>query len=151
MRALILAQIPDPDIPSPIAGYQLALIGMDNHIVHRASVWVVPLYTPRPRIPDLDRPVFRARHHPFPLAVERHAGDVAGVSVECEYWVWVRGADVVELDVVVAGCGEVALVGGDAEAIDLRVGVLDCARADAGERFPEPNRVVVTSCGICQS
>ena len=127
MRAFILAQIPDPDIPSPIARNQLALIGMDNHIVHRTPVLVVPLYTPRPRIPGLDRAIFRARHHPLSLAMERYACDVAGVSVDCEYVVWVRVADVVELDVVIACCGEVALVGGDAEAVDLRVGVLDGA------------------------
>ena len=131
MRTFILAQIPDSDIAPTVAGYQLALIGMDNHIVHRTPVWVVSLYAPRPRIPDLDRAVFRARHHPFPFAMERYPCDVAGVPVECEYWVWVRGADVVELHVVVAGCGEVALVGGDAEAIDLGVGVLDRAGADA--------------------
>ena len=131
MRAFILAQIPDPDIPSSIAGDQLPLIGMDNHIVHRTSVLIVPLYTPRPRIPDLDCTIFRARHHPFPFTMERYACDVAGVPLECEHRIWVRGADVIELDVVIACCGEVALVGGDAEAVDLRVGVLDSARADA--------------------
>lgn len=70
MRAFILSQIPDPDIPPAIARNQLALIGMDNHIIHRTAVLVVPLYTPRPRIPDLDRAIFRARHHPFPFAME---------------------------------------------------------------------------------
>jgi hypothetical protein len=32
---------------------------------------------------------------------------------------------------------EETLVGGDAKAIDLRVRVLDCARADTRERLPE--------------
>jgi hypothetical protein len=33
---------------------------------------------------------------------------------------------------VVAGCGEEALVGGDAEAVHLAVRVLDCSGADSG-------------------
>ena len=63
---------------------------------------------------------------------------------------------------MVARGGEVALVGRDAEAVDLAVGVRDGARADAREGFPEagglvggvkgvgrkvPDRVVVASCG----
>lgn len=63
--------------------------------------------------------------------MEGDAGDVAGVSFECEDWVWVCGFDVVELNVGVGGCGEETLVRTDAEAVDLRVGVLDCAGADA--------------------
>jgi hypothetical protein len=63
--------------------------------------------------------------------VERHAGDVARVPVECEDRVWVCGLDVVELDGVVAGGGEVALVGRDAEAVYLRIWVGDCARTNA--------------------
>lgn len=51
--------------------------------------------------------------------------------------VWVGGLDVVEFDGMVPGGGEETLVGGDAEAIYLRIGVLDCAGADAGEGFPE--------------
>lgn len=68
---------------------------------------------------------------------------------------------------MVARGGEVALVGGDAEAVHLRVGVGDGAGADAAESFPEalvwmlvgwkqyqrvtaiiPNRVVISSC-VC--
>lgn len=70
------------------------------------------------------------------------------MPVEREHRVWIRGADVVELDILVARGSEVALVGGDAEAVHLGVGVLDGARADARKRFPEPDRVVVTSCGL---
>ena len=92
---------------------------MNNHIVDRAPVKVVALYTPRACIPDLHRTVFGARYHPFALAVERYASDVARVSIESEHGARVGGADVVELDVVVARCGEVTLVGGDAEAVDL--------------------------------
>lgn len=45
---------------------------------------------------------------------------------------------------MVARRGEVALVGGYAEAVDLGVGVLDCAGADPGEGFPESDCVVVS-------
>jgi hypothetical protein len=69
--------------------------------------------------------------------VESHACDVGGVTVEGENGVGVGGFDVVELDGVVAGGGEIALVGGDAEAVDLRVRVWDCTGADAAKGFPE--------------
>ena len=51
---------------------------------------------------------------------------------------------------MIASCGEEALVGGDAEAVYLGVGMLDSAGADARESFPEPNRVVISSCTNCQ-
>ena len=84
---------------------------MDDHIVDRAPVQVIALYAPCTRIPDLHRSVFGARHHPFALAVERYARDVASVSIESEHGARVGGADVIELDVVVTCCGKVALVG----------------------------------------
>ncbi len=52
---------------------------------------------------------------------------------------------------MIAGCGEEALVGGDAEAVYLGVWMLDSAGADARESFPEPNCVVIPSCTKCQS
>lgn len=145
MRAFILPQVPDPHAAPSIAGNQLPLIRMNHHIVDRALVQIVPLNTPRPRIPDLDRAILGARDHPFALAMESDARDVARVPVERQHGVRIRGADVVELDVVVPRGGEVALVGRDAEPVDLGVRVLDCARADAREGFPEADRVVVTS------
>ena len=84
---------------------------MDDHIVDRAPVQVIALYAPRPGIPDLHRTVLGARHHPFALAVERYARDVACVSIESEHGARIGRANVVELDVVVARRGEVALVG----------------------------------------
>jgi hypothetical protein len=57
--------------------------------------------------------------------VEGDAGDVARVAFECEQRVGVGGLDVEELDGMVACGGEVALVGGDAEAVDLGVWMLD--------------------------
>lgn len=58
---------------------------------------------------------------------------------------WVGRADVEELNIVIASCCEVSFVRGYAEAIDLRVGMLDCAVANARESFPEADCVVVTS------
>lgn len=92
---------------------------------------ITPLYSSCSRLPNLDRTIFTTGDHPFPFAVEGDASDVVGVTFECEDRVWVRGFDVVELDVGVGGGGEETLIGGDAQAVDLRVGVLDCAGADA--------------------
>lgn len=39
---------------------------------------------------------------------------------------------------MVTGSGEESFVGGDTEAIDLRIGVLDRARADARQSLPKP-------------
>ena len=80
---------------------------------------IIPLHRGPARIPDFDGPIFRTGDHPFPLAMEGDARDVAGVAFEDMEGGRVRGADVVELDVVVAGGGEEAFVGGDAEAVDL--------------------------------
>jgi hypothetical protein len=49
--------------------------------------------------------------------------------------------DVVELDRVVPGGGEIALVGRYTEAVYLGVGGRDCARADSGKSFPKSSRV----------
>lgn len=117
---------------------------MDHHVVGRALVVVAPLDGAGPGLPDLDGAVLRARDHPLALAVEGDAGDVAGMALERQQRVRVGGLDVVELDSVVARGGEEALVGGDAEAVDLGVGMLDRPRAYAGERLPEADRVVVT-------
>jgi hypothetical protein len=163
VAALVLAQIPDAHIAAAVAADQLALIRVDHDVVDRHAVGVVPLDVTAAGVPDLDRAVLAAGHEPFRLAVERNAGYVAGVSVEGEDRVGVRGFDVVQLDRVVAGGGEVALVGRDAEAVYLRVGVRDCTGADAGQGFPEaggsvrfsraswssaPDCVVIASC-VC--
>lgn len=68
------------------------------------------------------------------MAVERQDRDGVG------------GTDIEELDVVVTGCCEPSLVGRYTEAVDLRIGMLDGARADAGEGFPKADGVVVAGC-----
>jgi hypothetical protein len=137
VTALVLAQIPNPHIASAVTANQLSLIRVDDYIIHGDSMIVIPLYRTTSSIPDLDRAVFRTCHHPFALAVERNARDVACVAIEGEDGVRIRGLDVVEFDCVVAGGGEVSFVGRDAEAVDLRVGVGYCARADPGQGFPK--------------
>lgn len=139
MRAIILRQIPDPHTASTVATYDLALIGMDDHIIDRYAMRVAPLYRTAPGLPDLHSAILRARNHPFTLAVKRNARDVARVAFEREKRVGVCRLDVVEFDCVVACSSEEAFVWGDAEAVDLRVGVLDCAGTDSGESLPKSN------------
>lgn len=146
VAALVLAQIPDPDIAAPVAANQLALVRMDHHVVHGHAVRVVPLHIAAACVPDLDCAVLGAGHQPLGLDVECDAGDVGRVPVEGQDGVWVGRLDVVELDRVVAGGGEVALVRRDAEAVHLRVGVGDGAGADAAEGFPEPDSMIIAAC-----
>lgn len=70
--------------------------------------------------------------------MECNARDVIRVTLEGHHRVRVGGFDVEEFDIGVACRGEVAFVGGDAEAVDLGVGVLEGARTYAGKGFPEP-------------
>lgn len=51
--------------------------------------------------------------------MESHAGDVGRVAVKSQDCVRVRRLDIIELDRVVSGGGEVALVGRYAETIHL--------------------------------
>ena len=64
--------------------------------------------------------------------MERHACDITSVALECEQRIRVRGLYIVELDGVVTRRSKEALVGRDAESIDLGVGMLDRSRAYAG-------------------
>lgn len=59
--------------------------------------------------------------------MEGDAGDVRRVAFESKDGVRVRGLDLIELDGMVAGGGEEALVGRDAEAVDLGIGMGDGA------------------------
>lgn len=138
MRAVVLSQIPDADAAHAVAADDLALVGVDDDVVGRAAVVVAALDLAAARLPDLDGAVLGGGDHPLAFAVEGDAGDVARVALKGQQRVRVGGLDVVELDGVVAGGREEALVGGDAEAVDLGVRVLDRAGADAGEGLPEP-------------
>lgn len=77
---------------------------MNDDIVDRNSMAIVTLVGAGASIPDLNVSVFGASNHPFPLAVERYASDVAGVAFEGEDGIRVGRLDLVKLDVVVPGC-----------------------------------------------
>lgn len=127
VTASVLAEVPDAHFAAAVAAYEFALVGMDHDVVDRRAVSVVPLHTAAPRIPDLDSAVFRARHHPLALTVEGHARDIVRVALEGQHRGGVRRFNVVELDGVVASGSEVPLVGGDAQAVYLAVGMGDGA------------------------
>jgi hypothetical protein len=55
--------------------------------------------------------IFRTGNHPFSLAVKCDSCDVSSVAFESEDCGRVGGLDIVELDFLVAGGGEKALVG----------------------------------------
>lgn len=73
--------------------------------------------------------------------MEGYARDIACMAFECEDRIRVTGFDIVQLDIMVAGCGEIALIGSYAETVYLGVGMLNCAGAYSGECFPEPVNV----------
>lgn len=137
MATVISREIPHAHAARAIAANNLALVRVDDDVVDGATVVVAALDGAAARLPNLDGAVLGARHHPLALAVERDARDVARVALKRQQRVGVGRLDVKELDGVVAGGGEVALVGRDAEPVHLRVWVLDRARADAREGFPE--------------
>lgn len=143
MGALVFAQVPYADVAAAVAGDEFPLVRVDDDVVDGEAVVVVALHARAAGVPDLDRAVLGAGDHPLALAVERDAGHVARVPVKGQDRARVCRADVVELDVVVAGRGEVALIRRDAEPVDLGVRVLDRARADPRQRFPEPDGVVI--------
>ena len=86
---------------------------------------VTPLYRARPCLPDFDGAVFRAGHHPFPLAVEGDTCDVACVALKNEVWCGVGVSDFEELNGVMACRRKISFVGGNAQSVHLRVGMLD--------------------------
>jgi hypothetical protein len=69
--------------------------------------------------------------------VECDSGDITGVALKSHQWVRVARLGVKQLDIVVTRNGEILLVGGDAESIDLRIRVLDGAGANARQGLPE--------------
>lgn len=145
VSTLVLAEIPDSDISTTVTRNELALVGMDDHIVDRAAMRVVTLYAACASIPDLDSTIFRAGDHPFTFAMKGHARNVASMAFESEDRARIGRADIVKLDVVTTSGGEIALVWGYAETIDLRVRMLDGTRADSGKSLPEADGVVVPS------
>jgi hypothetical protein len=127
VRAVILGQIPDPYTSSSITAYDLSLVGMNDHIIDWAAVRVASLDGTAASLPYLDRAIFRACDHPFPLTMKCDASNIARVTFEREERVWVGGLDIVELYCVMASGSKEALIGRYTEPVDLGIGVLDCA------------------------
>ena len=126
MGTCVLCQIPHLNRTGAVAADNLPLVRVDNHIVDGGAVQVCALDSAGARLPYANAAVLTTRDHPFSLAVEGDACDVARVSLENEHRRRISGPDVEELHVVVPGGSEVALVGGDTETVNLRVRVLDC-------------------------
>lgn len=111
MATIILGQIPDLDAAGAVAADDLALVRVDHHIVGRAAVVIAALNSTRARLPNLYGAILGTGHHPLALAVERDAGDVARVALKGQQRIGVGALDVKQLDSVVAGGCEKALVG----------------------------------------
>lgn len=77
-----LAQVPDTDHTGVVTTDELALIGMNDNIIDRSPVNVIPLQATCTSIPNLHSSILGASDHPFSLAVECHAGDVVRVTFE---------------------------------------------------------------------
>lgn len=75
-----LAQVPDTDHTGVVTTDELALVRMNDHIIDRSPVNVIPLQATSTGIPNLHGSILRASDHPFSLAVECHAGDVVRVT-----------------------------------------------------------------------
>jgi hypothetical protein len=116
---------------------------MNNNIINPTifAMIVIPLLAASAGIPDLDCIVLGGGDHPLTLTVEADTSDVALVTFKGEYGVRVCRFYVIELHIYPASCGQEALVGGDAETVYLGVGVLDGARADTRESFPEAGSI----------
>jgi hypothetical protein len=53
-------------------------------------------------------------NHPLAFTVKRDSGDVAGMTLEGDDWIRMSAVDVIEADVLVAGCCEILFVWRDA-------------------------------------
>lgn len=105
---------------------------------------VVALNTSSSSVPDLDSAILGTGDHPFALAMEGYARDVSRMAIEGENGAWICRVNVIELDIVVSSCGKVTLVGRDAQAVDLRIRMLNGTRAYTRKGFPESNGMVIT-------
>lgn len=80
--ALVLAQIPYPDVTTPITRNQFSLIRMNDHIIDRTVVIMDSLYRCILCLPDLDQAIFRTGHEPLTFAVESDACNIASMTTE---------------------------------------------------------------------
>ena len=54
MAALVLAEVPNPYVSAAVAGDELPLVRVNDDVVHRYAVRVVPLDVATSSVPDLD-------------------------------------------------------------------------------------------------
>ena len=85
MRALVLAQIPYPNVAPAVATDELSLVGMDDNIIDRHTMAVISLNGPASGIPNLHSAIFGARDHPFAFAVKGNSGNISGVAFKSQY------------------------------------------------------------------
>jgi hypothetical protein len=146
MRTVVLCQVPYSNASSSIAAYDLSLIWMDNHVIHGRGMAVASLDGTTSCFPDLDGAILGARHHPLALAVEGNACNIVCMSFECQKGIRIGRLDIVELNAMVSSCCQKAFIRRYAESVYLRVWMLDCSRADAGESLPEPGKGPSANC-----
>ena len=84
MGTVVLGKVPDSYTAASITADDLALVGVDDDVGGWAAVVVGALDSTRARFPDLDSAILGARHHPFSLAVESYARDIARVAFKDE-------------------------------------------------------------------
>lgn len=139
-----LSQVPDTNHTSMVTTDEFTLVWVDHHIVDRRFVHIVALQTSSSSIPNFHSSILRTGDHPLSFTVKCDASDIVGVTLKCDDGIGVGRFDIKKLDIVVTSRGQETLVRGNAKTIDLRVGVLNGTRANAGERLPEaadPNLV----------
>lgn len=130
MSALVLSEIPDSDTSTAVAADQLSLVRVDDYIIDWTSMRVIPLYGSGPCIPDLDCSILRACYHPFAFQMKRDACDISMMAFEYHTRTGRARSYIVELYVFVSSCGKEAFVGRNAEAVNLRLGMLNGAGAN---------------------
>lgn len=138
MRTVVLGQVPDSDTTTTIAADDLALVWMNDYIIDWTTMAITALNRTAASFPDFHSSILGASNHPLPFAVERNAGDVVGMAFKGQDRVWVSRFDIVEFDAVVACSGKEPFIRRYTETINLRVRVLNCARAYSRKSLPEP-------------
>lgn len=98
---------------------------MYDYIVDWMSVRVVPLYYSCSCVPNFYCSILRTCDHPFCVHMKRNSCYIVIVALKHHYRARIGTLDIVESNDMATGCGEVFLVWGYAETVDLRLGMLD--------------------------
>ena len=144
VRTVVLGEVPNSNAASTITSNDLTLVWVDDYIVDWRTMRIASLNRATPSLPYLNCAILRTCHHPFSLAVECDARDIASVTFERKEGVWICRFYIVEFDRVMASGGKEPFVRRDTEAIDLGVRVLDGSRANTREGFPKAGRTNVS-------